>query len=164
MSSLSLFVETDIIQQKKKVIIMFLQVYPPNSERPVGPARSCPTKLTFNYNQDSSRRLEKQAATAKLETAATCRTRAGLNFSPRPETAFGSSCRALLVLYPPQCESLLRGSEALICFSPAPLYLSASLLAFPESFLFLPFSTLIVFLPDKDLITGGEDLEPEPHL
>lgn len=32
-----------------------------------------------------------------------------------------------------------------------------------ESPLFLPLLTLIVFPSDKDLITHGEDLEPEPH-
>ena len=139
---------------------MFFKVYPPNSERPVGPARSCPTKLTFNYNQDSSGRLKKQAATAKLETATTCRTRAGLNSRPRPETAFGSSRRALPVLWPPpppQCDSLLRGVGGPDLSLPCPALP-------PGPSFFSPFSTLIVFLPDKDLITGGEDLEPEPHL
>lgn len=65
-----------------------------NNDRPLTPAKCCSHKLTFKHNKDSSKRLKKQTATGKVETAGTCWSRAGQNFRTRPETGLISLQRA----------------------------------------------------------------------
>lgn len=136
------------------------------------------TELTFKSNEDSGRRLKKQAATAKKknfkltqpveqEPDETSGVDQKQDLVPRKESSKRSPFGCSL-----QRGSLLRGSEACFCFFPAPR--PAACPRYPSQYTpslslpprvppSLPPSTLIVFPSDKDLITHREDLEPEPH-
>lgn len=137
---------------------------------------ACSQKLTFRYNEDSSRRLKKtKCSHKKLETATTCWTRAGRNFGTRPETGFGSWQRVRRTLpssarcsaghcWEGQRPVFVSSLPRVLLLAPLyPLRYTPSLSLPPRVPPFLPLSTLIVFPSDKDLITHREDLEPEPH-
>ncbi len=90
------------------------------------------TELTFKYNEGFRRRLKKQTATAELETAATCWTRAGRNFRIRLETGFGFLWRVRRMLL-----SAARGSSGHCWEGQRPVFVSS----LPRALLLAP-STL----------------------